>query len=412
MSSHLDRAFVKAYTRSHRPAASPARAGTPNQQAELVAPATNLESRSDSAGSVQWNQFADETYFRVDVGHTPSMRSNLAPLPPSITSAPRTQPLPPSQEASPAPSLEAPASHRPAAPPSDHSSVWVEQRDGRLPESRLDEAHGPRTWTPPGIEEPQEYYRVSRDVAQAEAFARAKMKALSSEPAASASNPAVAVAAPVGLQPFEPVWEVDAFEFSDTIVALFGDARLMKSIGTPLDSAVTSGLRSLLITSGSRCEGRTSVAVGIAVSAAAAGLKVVLVEADSSATGFADTLRMEVQHDWIEAIRGGVGLGEVAIHSIEDQLTVMPVVSAAAKPPYTAAEFDRMLAELRQSFDLIVVDGAPWGDAPHALQQATAIDAAIVVVDARHRDTAKIQRIQSDLRQCGVAGLGIVENFV
>ena len=71
-----------------------------------------------------------------------------------------------------------------------------------------------------------------------------------------------------------------------------------------------------------------------------------------------------------------------------------------------------MMSHLRESFDLIVIDGAPWETMAVALQDATTVDAAILVVDVRDRDVSRESKIQSDLRRAGVAGLGIVENFV
>jgi len=104
-------------------------------------------------------------------------------------------------------------------------------------------------------------------------------------------------------------------------------------------------------------------------------------------------------------------LEEVAIRSIEDQFIVVPSLANASRPKDIGQEFDQMMSQLRESFDLIVVDGAHWAAASVALQPSTSIDAAIVVVDARNRDADRLSRIQNDLRRVGVAGLGIVENF-
>lgn len=211
--------------------------------------------------------------------------------------------------------------------------------------------------------------------------------------------------------PFAAVWEVDAFEFTDTIVELFGNASLMKSIGVPLDHAVAVGLRSILITSSERSVGRTSVAIGIAVSAASAGLKVAIVDADVTHAGLADALHLEVQNDWLDAMHAGLPLDEVAVRSIEDQFTVVPAICSQSNVDCSVEQFDAMMSLLREAFDLVIIDGSPWFDSVVPLRYASTIDAAIVVVDVTKSNPASVNQLQNNLRHAGVAGLGIVENF-
>jgi Mrp family chromosome partitioning ATPase len=227
-------------------------------------------------------------------------------------------------------------------------------------------------------------------------------------------------------QPFTAVWEVDGFEFSDTVIALFGDVSLIKSIGFPLDRAVSEGLQTLLITSIEQGAGRTTVATGIAIAAATAGLRVALVDATMATapvsetqigSSLADALNLEIQYGWIEAVRGGISIAETAIHSIEDQLTVLPLVVPMAGLPPTSDEFARVVETLRQSFDLIVIDGPPCTEAafrPLVSHRpgAPSIDAAILVQDMRQASADQANRVMETLRRDGITGLGMVQNFV
>jgi len=227
---------------------------------------------------------------------------------------------------------------------------------------------------------------------------------------------------PAPFKPFSPVWEVDAFEFSDTIVGLFGDLSLMKSIGFPLDRAVSEGLQTLLITSEHRGAGRTTVAAGIAIAAATAGLKVVLVEASTAINAsvpnsLADSLNLEIQFGWLEAVRGGISIEETAIHSIEDQLTVLPLVLPMSGMAPTCDEFGRMIRTLRQGFDLVVIDGPPYDEPAFRSLLSTQssrspIDAAIMVQDMRDLNADLTSRLMDSMRQDGITGLGLVQNFV
>ena len=533
--SLLDRAFVKAYTRSHAPAnqvAGPSDAA-PVESLSVPSLESELAGRLSAVhDAVAWSDLSEASYFRVDVGHLSSPRSSLrsaAPAtsaatspatttansfakehasaanvavsntenmtsPSSLRSMDRTavqhlstgrsaHAIPvgtaiPVATAIPiatvVPKVESgPHANRSAmshtltaydsAPMTSPVDGQLYHRDGSVnrvnsyeakpaPELkeeamqvRIDEPHIERVWTPPVIAEPQDYYRPRRNPEESAEFARAKQEALANENLRAASqstasfasspspslgkadrtNPASSIdqvaplstatrgtAAPATIRrkSFEPLWEVDAFDFSDTIVELFGDAKLMKSIGVPLDEAVANGLRSILITSGMRGVGRTSVAIGIAVSAAAAGLRVALVDADTQNAGLADALRLEVADGWPTAIQNGVPLDEVAIRSIEDQFTVIPTRVDSLANQTKPAEFDYLVNQLRDAFDLVIIDGAAWCD-DSSVSQTQLVDAAIMVVDARHRDAAQEAVIQNALRRAGVAGLGMVENF-
>lgn len=478
----LDQAFVKAYTRTQSSATANSNIAAPHHRPNAAAMAASqdlLERLAPIPDAVAWVEMADESYFRVDVGHSQAPRrsaSTQATLAPATINAPtpapssaRTgQPIPsqsrPLQSVSPPSSRVNPTviSHTltayelPAAPAPSYPAHWhpaasypaasypaqplvhearVEQVRMRIDNAHLHRSHLQQPWAPARLEEPEVFFRGNRDQEQAEVFARAKIEAIAREEAAKATPPVVAVASPVAsaavaspvalaavaspvapLAPtpttrsFEAVWEVDAYEYPETIVELFGDAKLMESIGAPLDHAVGNGLRSLLVTSVERGAGRTSVAIGIAVSAAAAGLRVALVDADTLSVGLAQTLGLDVEFGWLEAMRGNVPLEEVAIRSIEDQFIVVPSLANAARSQDISDEFDRMMSQLRESFDLIVVDGAHWEAASIALRSSS-VDAAIVVVDSRNRDANRLARVQDDLRRVGVAGLGIVENF-
>ncbi len=460
--SLLDRAFVKAYTRTHSSAPSTSSTGGPHltkapHLTKDLGTTKYSEAVLDPVGpipdAVAWIEMADESYFRVDVGHTQAPRRKLSTQTPAFPTTRSVEPTghrdeaglssnnrvdqsPPSHSFSARPQATgfSPAviSHTLTAydlPPAplEPNRVMPQRvfQEGQVEQvrMRIDDAQQQSQWVPPRVEvpatEPQEYYRPGRDREQAAEFAHAKMEALAAEGAV-AAKPVAPMAAPAVLatspaptaRPFEPVWEVDAYEYPNTIVELFGDAKIMKSIGAPLDHAVANGLRSVLVTSVERGAGRTSVAIGIAVSAAAAGLRVAVVDADTFSAGLAETLRLDVEFGWLEAMRGHVPLEEIAIRSIEDQFIVVPSLVSSLRPQSVSQEFDRMMSHLRESFDLIVIDGAPWETMAVALQHATTVDAAILVVDVRDRDVSRESKIQSDLRRAGVAGLGIVENFV
>jgi Mrp family chromosome partitioning ATPase len=232
------------------------------------------------------------------------------------------------------------------------------------------------------------------------------------------------------------VWEVDAFAFPNTIHRFIADPGLMRSVGRPLDQVLEMGLSGLLITSDRPGVGRTCVATCLAVAAARAGLRVVLVDATvpgqgSKSATLTESLQLDISHGWLDAIRGGVSIAETAIRSIEDQLTLLPWVTPSRAESVTRSEISGLLSVLRKGFDLIVIDGpstqsdvwevfasgnpAGGGSTPSdhpARGQRGAIDAAVVVRDAREGTMSNAIALLEAIRQRGLLPLGVVENFV
>ncbi len=340
--SMLDRAFVRAYSRSRTaaPVVSQPQHSAPSANEQVFAgrpvPVSYSQPVAAADSDPLWQpvQFGtgglDESYFRVDVGHMPMQRV------PSHPSAP-------AQDANrPSPAIPMPVSTRQAATaPAPHPTkrtmpaalshtltAFADLQDAPTEAvMRIDRPHAypaPNAYPMHGGEEDGvDYKHINLQTDEALAFALAKAEALRQSPApqptqATHQNLASAVMrdlaearvlqqqiaaqkeeeqrllereqiaeqnrvaqierlerftqrpAPSPPKPFNAVWEVDAFEFSDVVVKLFGQSSLLDSIGTPLDQAVANGLRSILITSQARSVGRTSVAIGIAVAAASA----------------------------------------------------------------------------------------------------------------------------------------------
>jgi len=433
--SLLDQAFVKAYGRTQQRNASTPGVASPHFDATPVVPAAAVPPPSPMQNDVAG---LDETYFRVDVSHTltayahddqPLHRVDRVHSPPTAkavfaspnvtTSIPVTPNVATSRARTPVFHADEVERFR-INPDADEAMAFAiakaeayaremdiaTKRDRAAAEARMPAAFdvaspAPRTAplafavvSPATQVVPQP--ATSRETTTGrETVAARLMESLAKQKA----------------KPFAAVWEVDAFEYTNEIVELFGNTEVMRSIGKPLDDAVAAGLRSILITSASRGVGRTSVAIGIAVSAAAAGLRVAILDADVTHAGLADSLNLDVQSDWIDATSHDLPLDEIAVRSIEDQLTVLPLSRLSRHADVPIESLDRVVSTLSTVFDLVIIDSSPWFDSLIPVQRNTTIDAAIIVVDATLPDPNSVRQLQNNLRHSGIAGLGIVENF-
>lgn len=212
------------------------------------------------------------------------------------------------------------------------------------------------------------------------------------------------------VQPFHAAWEVDVFDIPPRVADLFFEGRRFSQIAERIHAAVQTGLRSILVTSATSGEGRSTVALGIAMSAAAAGIQVALVDGDTHKPTLAESLRLEIRQGWIDCIRGGLPIKEVAVHALEDGVTLIPLLAASASSAATPFETSRLIGELTDKFDLIIIDG-PAQDAVDTSRLTAALDTAMIVRDVQRTSTARIEQLAARLNGTGLRGIGVVENF-
>ena len=224
--------------------------------------------------------------------------------------------------------------------------------------------------------------------------------------------------APHHFQPLIPAWEVDRFLWPALCEKLLHDEQsYFAQAGSKIASAVRDGLKSLAITGSRRGEGRTTLALCLARSAAQAGLKVALVDADFARPQLAAALGLEIAASWHEAALGKTSLAEAAIKSLEDNLTVLPLDVSTAATPLSLADprLTKTLREAANSFDLLVLDLGPTSAGSDSLfpaDEPPPADAAIVVRDLRYSTSAESQSIGERLSLSGIEAVGIAENFV
>ena len=213
------------------------------------------------------------------------------------------------------------------------------------------------------------------------------------------------------VEPFQAVWEVDVFDVPGSVADLFFDGRRHQQIAERMGAAVKSGLQSVLVTSNQSGEGRSSVAIGFAMAAAASGIRVALVDADTNSPTLADDLRLDLKYGWIDTVRGGLPIKEAAVYAVEDGVTLIPLMPPHGQTAATAYEVTRLIETLKNHFDLLIVDG-PSAESRDLNQIATMFDSAVIVRDARRTKDQAVQQTATRMQAVGVQGVGVVDNFV
>jgi Mrp family chromosome partitioning ATPase len=214
---------------------------------------------------------------------------------------------------------------------------------------------------------------------------------------------------------FQPAWEVDVFQWPETVEELSRTQTLQfEQAGQQLRQAASEGLHVLGVTSTFRGEGRTCLSMCIARAVAQTGARVALVDLDTDQGNLALSMRVRPTTGWREVIHEGLPLEEAVIYSMEDGVALVPLEGEQGpriglRDPRTVQFIDRLSAE----FDLVVLDCGPLVDENKFLEggDACPLNAAIVVRDMRTTSEDDCQATVARLLNHGVEAIGIAENF-
>jgi capsular exopolysaccharide synthesis family protein len=171
--------------------------------------------------------------------------------------------------------------------------------------------------------------------------------------------------------------------------------------------------RVIHITSALPGEGKTTIAVSLAISAAFAGLKVVLVDADLRHPAASRFFMLEKETGLVDLLTGD-GKTDNVLRSYKDlKLTILPAGSKSLNPPDVLASerMKALISHLKETYDYVVVDTPPVGPVIDAVIVANLADKTIAVVEwastARELVETSIKQVSAQKRVAGV-----VFNFV
>ena len=184
-------------------------------------------------------------------------------------------------------------------------------------------------------------------------------------------------------------------------------AESYRSVRTALQFATSNGLpRSLLITSASPSEGKTTTAMELARNIAQLGKRVVLVDADLRNPSIHRVTGLGNSNGLSNVLAGSAELIQVVQAGSEPTLSIITSGPLPPNPPELLAgdRLPALLQELRDRFDVVVLDGPPvlgLADAPLLAHQA---EATILVATA--------EQTRKDALQGALGRLGAVQGRV
>ena len=170
--------------------------------------------------------------------------------------------------------------------------------------------------------------------------------------------------------------------------------------------------RSLLVTSATPGEGKTTTAINLAFSLADAGKRVLLIDADLRLPTIAEALNIGRVDGLSNYLAGTAAWENLILSTHDDRLCVLP---SGPQPPNPAELFGTdlpltLLREAAERFDIVIVDSPPAMSIVDSRILASLVDGVVLVVRANKTPYQVAMKTLAHLRSVHGNVLGVVLN--
>jgi non-specific protein-tyrosine kinase len=179
-----------------------------------------------------------------------------------------------------------------------------------------------------------------------------------------------------------------------------------------LFAAAQRGIKTILVTSASAGEGKTTTAANLAVVLANADKRVIVINADLRKPRIHRFFQIPNRVGVVDVLAGTAKPWEALIDPGIENLRVFPSGPIPARPAELLGSeaMGELLAELRQVADFIIVDSAPVLVVSDALALAPLCDGVLYVADAEETSRGAVAHAREQLEQVGAEMIGSVLN--
>ncbi len=193
-----------------------------------------------------------------------------------------------------------------------------------------------------------------------------------------------------------------------------GAAEAFRVLRTNLEfSGVRAPVRMIVVTSAMPREGKTTVAMNLAVAFAQNGRRTLLVDADLRRPGVHEVFRVDQAPGLTDLLRSDAVAPESVMHVTQD--ANLHVIATGVTPPNPAellasARMEAILKRLARRSDIVIIDAPPVNVVTDAVLLAKLADGAILVVDSGHTRRKAARAACDALERVGVRILGVTVN--
>jgi capsular exopolysaccharide synthesis family protein len=173
-------------------------------------------------------------------------------------------------------------------------------------------------------------------------------------------------------------------------------------------------VRSLLLTSASPGDGKSTAIIHLAIAHAEQGKRTLIIDADLRRPGVHKRLNLEGLSGLSNVLVGEVKWRDAVSHSLQwPNLDVLPAGQASRRASdLVGSMMVDILDEAAQDYDLILVDAPPLLGFAEAMQIATAVDGVVVVAKAGQTSRKAVATVLATLARLRANVIGVVLNRV
>lgn len=188
-------------------------------------------------------------------------------------------------------------------------------------------------------------------------------------------------------------------------------AEAFRSLRTNLEFTSEKALKTIFVTSSSASEGKTSVAVNLAIAMAQGGKRVVLLDADLRRPGVHRFLGMS-NHDGLSNVfQGQLDIYDAVQTWQDEKLAVITAGTRAAVEIPGHKKLDKILSSLEEMADVVIVDGPPFFAADAWVLGARA-DGVLLVIRPGHTRKGAIKAMMEQVNRSGAKLIGVTLNRI
>lgn len=190
-------------------------------------------------------------------------------------------------------------------------------------------------------------------------------------------------------------------------------AESFRSIRTFLTLSRGKRPRAIAIASALPREGKTTTAVCLSRATALEGIKTILVDADLRRRGTSELFEFDREYDIYDYMFGRAPLEDCIHHDEVTGLDVLGSRDAVTSPqnPLTEERIERMLTELRDKYDVVVLDTAPILGIAEGRVLAAAADRVLLLTHWKKTSVRAVEAVIDMLLEAGakVTGMALTQ---
>lgn len=177
-------------------------------------------------------------------------------------------------------------------------------------------------------------------------------------------------------------------------------------------SSVDEPIRTVAVTSSVPNEGKSTIALSLAIAAGTVGKDVLLVEGDLRRRSLRATLGAHPQHGLHAALTGQAELGEAVVETAFKGVRFLDAEPGIPNPEelLSSQRYANLIAQVRDAHDLVIFDTPPIGAFADAAVVARQTDGAILVIRENYTDKRDVVLAMNQLRASTARVLGTVLN--